>query len=112
MPRGVTTGTEAHRQRQRRYRVRLRTEGRPEASMVDVAVAFAVADYWTRVQRLAAEGRIARAHPGEVVQDLARVALDRLVAAGFGRKPATRAVRQRLSRYDFQPCERHPEPRS
>jgi len=67
MPRQVTTGSETQRQRQRRYRTRLRSEGRPEASLVDIAVAGAVAEYWLRLQRMAAEGQIAMTHPGETV---------------------------------------------
>lgn len=76
--------------------------------MVDVAVAAAVADYWLRLQQLAVAKKITAVHPGDVVQDIASVALDRLVAAGCERKPAARAVRRRLSRYEFQLREGHP----
>lgn len=76
--------------------------------MVDVAVAAAVADYWLHLRQLAAEGKITVVHPGDVIQHLAKLALDRLVAAGCERKPATRAVRRRLSRYEFQPREGRP----
>ncbi|KFB09597.1 hypothetical protein [Nitratireductor basaltis] len=43
MPRAVKSDDASHRERQQRYRKRLAVERRPEASVIDVAVAAAVA---------------------------------------------------------------------
>lgn len=104
MPRAITTGTEAHRQRQRRYRTRLAVEGRPEASAVDVAVAAAVAGL---VAEAAAEDRAGGHVPTtapELVGRVVRSALSGLVEAGYAREPAAKAIRRRLRRFEFLPA--------
>lgn len=98
MPRSGDPANIAHQRRQRRYRERLRAAGRPEAPAVDVAVAAAVAIFAVEV---------AEAADGEAVE--ARMALRRIMLRavqllefrGYSRDESKRAVKRRLSRFEF-----------
>jgi hypothetical protein len=103
MPRKGRPGNEGQQQRMRRYREHLRAIGKPEASIVDIAVAAAVAGH-------AAQAAKDPAVDVTVLKGLLRDAVDRLVAAGNSRSEARRKIIRRVGRYSHIVPGGEPEP--
>lgn len=105
MPRKGDPANAAAQSRTARWRAGLRQRGRPEASMVDVEVAAAVAQY-------AADAAVDARLDVRALKLLMHDAVDRLVARGFDRAEAKRKVIQRLGRFaNAVPGERADVPR-